>query len=90
MIKKDENQGHFCSFDKCNLTHFETGPNKEFFQINHMKKDNREKSTCNTNKKSLTVVNQEHFSPGENGNVTVNIHSSQGEKFSEVVDISEW
>lgn len=31
MIKKDENQGHFCSFDKCNLTHFETGPNKEFF-----------------------------------------------------------
>lgn len=43
LIKKDENQDHFWSSDKYNLTHFETGLIKEIFRINHIKQDDREK-----------------------------------------------
>lgn len=43
LIKNNENQDHFWSFDKCNLTHFQTGPIKEIFQINLIKEDDKEK-----------------------------------------------
>lgn len=45
----------------------------EIFRMNHIKQDDREKRTCSPNMKLLTMVNLEHFFPGEDSNVTVNI-----------------
>ena len=77
LIKNDENQDHFWSFDKCNLTHLETGPVNEIFQINLIKQDDREERH-NGSKRLVTTATLQ------------STHSYQENKLGEVPYMSEW